>query len=121
MVSHNLDNLIIVGDRVLIKPKAAPEKTRSGLLLPAGYNDKEPIQSGYIVKCGPGIPIPIPRDDDEEPWKEQQGAATQYIAPQAQVGDLALFLQKSAVEVMFHNEKYYIVPNSAILLLERTE
>lgn len=118
---RGIDNLIVVGDRVLIKPKTAPEKTRTGLFLPAGYNEKEPVQSGYVMKCGPGIPIPVPKDVDEEPWKVNQGSDSQYLPPQAQVGDLALFLQKSAVEIVYEGEKYFIVPNTAILLLERND
>jgi chaperonin GroES len=38
-----------------------------------------------------------------------------------QVGDLAVYLQKSAVEVIINEEKYFIVPQHAILLLQREE
>jgi len=44
-----------------------------------------------------------------------------YIPLQAKEGDLAIFMQKGAVEVMFHGEKYFIVPHHSILLLERDE
>jgi hypothetical protein len=40
---------------------------------------------------------------------------------QAKEGDLAIFLQKGAVEVIYENEKYYIVPQYSILLLERDD
>ena len=40
---------------------------------------------------------------------------------QAQEGDLAIFLQKGAIEVMYENEKYFIVPQASILMLEREE
>jgi hypothetical protein len=36
-------------------------------------------------------------------------------------GDLAVYLQNSAWEIVFNEEKYLIVPNSAILLLVRDE
>lgn len=62
-----LSKLIVVGDRVLIKPKTNPDKTRSGLFLPPGYSEKEVIQSGYVVKVGPGYPIPIMSDEESEP------------------------------------------------------
>jgi co-chaperonin GroES (HSP10) len=116
-----LDKLIVVGDRVLIKPKSSPDKTRSGLFLPPGYSEKEAIQSGYIVKCGPGYPIPIPQEIDPEPWKPQTGEQIRYLPLQAQVGDLAIFLQKGAIEVHFNQEKYFIVQHHAILLLERDD
>lgn len=116
-----LDKLIVIGDRVLVKPKSIPDKTRTGLFLPPGYNEKEMVQSGYIVKCGPGIPIPFPADNDVEPWMQQTVEPVKYIPLQAQEGDLAIFLQKSAVEIIYNNEKYFIVPHSSILLLEREE
>lgn len=116
-----LDKLIVIGDRVLVKPKSIPDKTRTGLFLPPGYNEKEMVQSGYIVKCGPGIPIPFPNDNDVEPWMQQTVEPVKYIPLQAQIGDLAIFLQKSAIEIMYNNEKYFIVPHSSILLLEREE
>lgn len=118
MTLYSLDKLIVVGDRVLIKPKSNPDKTRTGLFLPPGYNEKESVQSGYVVKCGPGMPIPVPHEPDDEFLKKENNDI-QYIPLQAQVGDLAIFLQKSAVEIVYHNEKYFIVPNQAILLLER--
>ena len=67
-----LDMLIVVGDRLLIKPKSLSNKTKSGLFLPPGYSEKEAIQTGYIMKCGPGYPIPLPTDENDEPWKTGQ-------------------------------------------------
>ncbi len=118
--NNPVDKLIVVGDRVLIKPKSASGKTRSGLLLPPGYKEKEEIQSGYVVKAGPGYPIPLPADDIDEPWKKKDDLVN-YIPLQARVGDLAIFLKKGAVEIQYHRDKYYIVPQHSILLLERDE
>lgn len=115
-----VDKLIVVGDRLLIRPKSASGKTRSGLLLPPGYKEKEEIQSGYVVKAGPGYPIPLPADEFDEPWKKKEEAVN-YIPLQAQVGDLAIFLKKGAVEIQYHQEKYFIVPQHSILLLERDD
>ncbi len=115
-----IDKLIVVGDRVLIKPKTDAGKTRSGLLLPPGYKEKEEIQSGYVVKTGPGYPIPLPSEGIDEPWKKKEETIN-YIPLQAKVGDLAIFLKKGAVEIQFHNEKYFIVPQHSILLLERDD
>ena len=114
-----LENLIVVGDKVLIKPKKESEKTASGLYLPPGVKEKENIQSGYVMKAGPGYPIPMPVEDDE-PWKDAE-EQVKYIPLQAKEGDLAIFLQKGAFEVMYGDEKYFIVPQSSILMLERDE
>jgi co-chaperonin GroES (HSP10) len=111
--------LIVIGDRVLIRPAKSQEKTKSGLYLPPGVQEKEQIQSGYIIKTGPGYPIPIPVENDE-PWKESE-EPVRYVPLQAKEGDLALFLQKGAVEVRYQDEKFFIVPQSSILMLEREE
>lgn len=116
---NKLKNLIVVGDRVLIRPKAKAEKTHGGLFLPPGVQEKEKIQSGYIIKTGPGYPIPLPSDDDDL-WKGKEDQI-KYIPLQAREGDLAIFLQKGAIEVMYDSEKYFIVPQSSILMLERDE
>jgi co-chaperonin GroES (HSP10) len=44
-----------------------------------------------------------------------------YVPLQAREGDLAIFLLSGATEVMHGGEKYFIVPQSAILMLERDE
>lgn len=112
-----LDKLIAVGDRVLIKPKSAESQTKTGLYLPPGVQEKEKIHSGYVVKVGPGYPIPAIKDVDE-PWKEKT-EEVQYVPLQPQQGDLAIYLQNSGYEIFFNHEKYVIVPHSAILLLIR--
>jgi len=116
---NKLKNLIVVGDRVLIKPKKPTEKTRSGLYLPPGVQEQEKVQSGYVIKAGPGYPIPVPFETDEL-WKEQE-EQVKYVPLQAKEGDLAIFLQRGAYEVIYGNEKYFIVPQSSILMLEREE
>jgi len=118
-IEHKLKNLVVVGDRVLIKPKKVNERTQCGLYLPPGVQEKEKIQSGYIMKVGPGYPIPIPADDDEM-WKEKD-EQIKYIPLQTKEGDLAIFLQRGAIEVMYEKEKYYIVPQSSILMIERED
>ena len=116
----DISKLIVVGDRVLVKPKSLNNKSRGGLYLPPGYKEKEEVQSGYVVKAGPGYPIPLPGDDIDEPWKKSD-EKTKYIPLQARVGDLAIYIQKGAVDIMFQGENFCIVPQHSILLLERDE
>ena len=115
---NSVDKFIIIGDRVLIKPRDMETHTKSGLVLPATVKEKEEIQSGYIIKTGPGYPIP--NQDIDEPWKEKS-SEPRYIGMQASEGDLAIFLKSRANEIEFENEKYLIVPHAAILLLIRDE
>ncbi|HHP7240095.1 MAG TPA: co-chaperone GroES [Cyclobacteriaceae bacterium] len=116
---NKLRKLIVVGDRVLVRPKKINEQTESGIFLPPGVKEKEKIHSGYIVKVGPGYPIPLPLDEDDD-WKPEE-EKVKYVPLQAKEGDLAIFLQKSAFEVVYEREKYFIVPQSSILMLEREE
>lgn len=111
--------LIVVGDRVLIKPAKESDKTDSGLYLPPGVQEKEKIQKGFVIKVGPGYPLPMPADEDDL-WKGKE-EQIKYLPLQAQEGDLAIFLQKGAIEVMYEAEKYFIVPQASILMLEREE
>lgn len=115
---NKLKKLIVIGDRVLVRPAKPDEQTPSGLYLPPGVQEKEKVQQGYIIKTGPGYAIPMPVED--EPWKSEE-EQVKYVPLQAREGDLAIFLVSGATEVMYEKEKYYIVPQSAILLLEREE
>ena len=114
----DLKKFIMVGDRVLIKPKSPAGKTQSGLYLPPTVQENEKVQSGYVVKCGPGFPIPS-MTDDEETWKETK--ETRYIPLQAKIGDLAVYMHKSGIDIEFNKEKYIIIPHSSIMMLIRDE
>ncbi|GGH70479.1 co-chaperonin GroES (HSP10) [Filimonas zeae] len=115
---NKFKKLIVIGDRLLIRPSKQNERTDSGLYLPPGVQEKEKVQQGYVIKAGPGYAIPVPVED--ESWK---GADEQvkYIPLQAREGDLAIFLLSGATEIVYEGDKYYIVPQNAILMLEREE
>jgi len=115
----DFNKFIVVGDRVLIKPKSPMEKTKGGLLLPPGVQENERLQCGYVIKVGPGYPIPAIAEVDE-PWKNKSDEV-KYVPIQPRAGDLAIYLQNSAYEIMFGGQKYVIVSQSAILLLIRDE
>lgn len=115
---NTFKKLIVIGDRVLIRPSQPNEKTASGLYLPPGVQEKEKVQQGVIIKTGPGFVIPMPIE--EESWKSDE-EKVKYVPLQAREGDLAIFLLSGATEVVYEGSKYYIVPQSAILMLEREE
>jgi co-chaperonin GroES (HSP10) len=116
---NKLKKIIVVGDRVLIRLKKPNEKTGSGLYLPPGVQEKERVQQGYIIKTGPGYPIPMPVED-HEPWMESE-EKVRYVPLQAKEGDLAIFLLNGSHEVVYEGEKYYIVSQNSILMLEREQ
>ena len=115
---NRFKKLVVIGDRVLIRPSKPNERTETGLYLPPGVQEKEKVQQGYIIKTGPGYAIPLPVD--EEPWKTDE-EQVKYVPLQAKEGDIAIFLVSGATEVLYEGEKYFIVPQSAILMLEREE
>ena len=117
--NNSLEKINVVGDRVLVKPRKESEKTDSGLYLPPGVREKEKVQYGYVVKSGPGYPIPVAIENDQ-PWKSDD-EKIKYVPLQVKQGDLAVFLQGGAYEVMYQGEKYFIVPQSSILMIEREE
>lgn len=111
--------MIVVGDRVLIVPDNEKDRTAHGLYLPPSVREREKIQSGYILKVGPGYPVPNPSFIDSEPWSTTPKDPVKYIPLQAEEGDYALFLRDHAIEVEFEETRYLIVAQSAILLLIR--
>lgn len=116
---NKLKKLIVVGDRVLIKPITPHDRTSSGLYLPPSVQEREKVQRGYVIKTGPGYAIPVPADNDES-WKPEE-EKVKYIPLQVKEGDLAIFLVSGSTEVVYGEESYYIVPQGAILMLEREE
>ena len=103
----DIDKFLMIGDKVLIKPKNPQSQTKTGLYLPPSVQQGEKIQAGYIIKTGPGYPL--------------KGEEVQYLPLQAREGDLAVYLQNAAYEINFNDEKFLIVPHSAILMLVRDE
>ena len=113
-------DLIVVGDRVLVKIVEGEERTNVGLYLPPTAVDNQAVQSGTIVATGPGLPLPAPDSNAEEPWRTTM-RETRFVPMQAQIGDYALFFRKAAVEITFEGDRFLVVPQAAILALVRDE
>ena len=119
MRTNSNQEVIVVGDKVLIKPEAEENKTPSGLYLPEGVQQKEQVQGGYVMKVGPGYPLPDIADENE-PWSSRSDEGDiRYISLQAREGDYAVYLRKSSVEIELDGEEYVLVSHSSILLLLR--
>ena len=109
--------LLVVGDRVLIRPDESETRTKVGLLLPPTVKEKEDVRGGTVVALGPGTPLPPPQEDGE-PWKEPYHTP-RYLPMEVDVGDYALFFRKAAIEITFEDETFLVVPHGAILVLVR--
>jgi chaperonin GroES len=111
--------MIVVGDRVLIIPDTDEDRTEHGLYLPPSVKEKEKVQSGFIVKVGPGYPVPNPNFIDQESWSPSPKEPVKYIPLQAEEGDYAIFLRDQAIEIDYEAKKYLIISQSAVLMLIR--
>ena len=115
---HNNKELIVVGDRVLVRLEEGEERTNVGLYLPPTAVDNQAVQGGEIVATGPGLPMPSPDSNVDEPWRVTS-RETRFLPMQARRGDYALFFRKASVEITFEGERYLVVPQAAILALVR--
>lgn len=112
--------IIIVGDRILVKPDIGESKSPAGLYLPPSVLEKQEVRSGVVVKVGPGIPLGSTEDIIDEPWKDKKPKPN-YIPTQAEVGDYALFLGKASIDIKLEEKNYLIISQSAILILIRDD
>lgn len=119
-MQRNDKHLIVVGDRVLVAIEEGAERTRVGLYLPPTAVDNQAVQGGRIVATGPGLPMPEPGEMGDEPWRAV-ARETRFVPMQAKVGDYALFFRRAAVEITFEDQRYLVVPQSAILALVRAD
>jgi chaperonin GroES len=88
-----------LGDRVVIKPSPAEEKTKGGIILPDTAKEK-PVQ-GEIVAVGPGRVS----DDGKK------------IPMELKKGDTVLYGKYSGTEVTIDGEEYLIMRESDIFAI----
>jgi Co-chaperonin GroES (HSP10) len=112
--------ILVVGDRILIRPDTGESKSQAGLYLPPSVIEKQEVRGGIVVEVGPGIPMGSPETSFDEPWKEKK-SDIKYIPTQAEIGDYALFLGKASIEIKIESKDYLIVSQSAILILIRDD
>ncbi len=110
--------VIVVGDKVLIRPEEENAKTASGLYLPQGVSTKEAVAAGHIVNVGPGYPT-TDVSTEGEPWLSASQPEMRYVPLQARAGDYAVFLRRESIEVEIDGATYVIVGHNSILLLIR--
>ena len=88
-----------LGDRVVIRPAAREEATRSGIVLPD--TSKEKPQRGEIIAVGPG------RVSDEG----------KKIPMEVKVGDTVLFARYAGTEFKLEDDELLILRESDILAI----
>jgi len=85
-----------LGDRVLVKPMEAEERTKGGIILPDTAKEK-PVM-GEIIAVGPGK-----RSDEGK-----------LVPMELSVGDKILYGKYSGTEIAFDGEEYLIMRESDI-------
>ena len=83
-----------LGDRVIVQPQEAEEKTASGIIIPDSAKEKP--QKGTVVAAGPGT-----KDEKIE----------------VKVGDTVLYGKYAGTEFSFEGDDYLIMRQSDILAI----
>ena len=92
MMARLKKKLIVVGDRILVRPEEGEERTGTGLYLPQTAVSSRVAQGGWVVAVGPGLPVPEPADLYDESITEDSPQA-RYVPMQAQEGLLGRILR----------------------------
>jgi chaperonin GroES len=88
-----------LGDRILIKPLEAQEKTKGGIIVPD--TAKEKPQEGEVVAVGKG--------------KVLESGKTEPL--EVKVGDKVLYGKYSGTEIKFNGEDHLIVREEDVLAI----
>lgn len=115
-----LKNVVVIGDRILVKPLEASNKTGSGLYLPPSVKEHDAVHTGLVVKVGPGYPIPANQDPDAV-FRGDSSDGVSYVPLQVKEGDEALYLHANGHEIEVNGEQYVIIGQNAVLLVMRPE
>lgn len=88
-----------LSDRIIIKPSAAEEKTKGGIILPDTAKEKPVI--GEVVAVGPGR-----KSDDGN-----------MVPMEVKTGDKVLYGKYSGTEVTIDGQEYLIMRESDIFAI----
>jgi len=91
-----------LGDRVIVKPKAKEEMTKSGLVLPDTASEKP--QEGSVLSVGPGRVL----DNGKR------------VEMEVKSGDTVLFAKYAGTEVKLDGEEYLVIRESDLQRSSRT-
>ncbi len=90
-----------LGDRVVIQPQKAEEKTAGGIIIPDSANKEKPV-IGTVMAVGPGK-----RADDGK-----------HIPLDVKVNDRVFYSKYAGTELKIDGETYLIVSETEILAVQ---
>jgi chaperonin GroES len=94
-----MEKLAPLGNNVIVKPLAAEEVRKSGLVIPDSAREKP--QEGEIIAAGPG----------------KTSKSGNVIPVSVKEGDRVIFAKYTGSEINIEGEKYLIMPESDILAI----
>jgi len=89
-----------LGDRVVVKPEPAEEKTKSGIVIPDAAKEK-PVE-GTVIAVGSGRVL----DNGQK------------VPLEVKVGDKVIYSKYGGTEVKIENEEYVILRGEDILAIK---
>ena len=92
-------NIKPLGDKVVVKPAKAEEKTESGIILPGSAQEKP--HQGTVVAVGPGA-----RDDKGN-----------HVPLDVKEGDRVIYGKFGGVDLKYDNEEYVVLSEKDILVV----
>ena len=92
-------NIKPLGDKVVVKPAKAEEKTESGIILPGSAQEKP--HQGTVVAVGPGA-----RDDKGN-----------HIPLDVKEGDRVIYGKFGGVDLKYDNEEYVVLSEKDTLVV----
>ena len=92
-------NIKPLGDKVVVKPAKAEEKTESGIILPGSAQEKP--HQGTVVAVGPGL-----RDDKGN-----------HIPLDVKEGDRVIYGKFGGVDLKYDNNEYVVLSEKDILVV----
>ena len=90
----NIMKLVPLGDRVVLKQMEAEEKTKSGIILTSGAQEKP--QEAVVIAVGPG---------------------TEEVKMEVKVDDKVIYSKYAGTEVKLDGEEYIVVKQGDILAI----
>lgn len=92
-------NIKPLGDKVVVKPAKAEEKTESGIILPGSAQEKP--HQGTVVAVGPGA-------------RDNKG---NHIPLDVKEGDRVIYGKFGGVDLKYDNEEYVVLSEKDILVV----
>lgn len=92
-------NIKPLGDKVVVKPAKAEEKTESGIILPGSAQEKP--HQGTVVAVGPGA-------------RDEKG---NHIPLDVKEGDRVIYGKFGGVDLKYDNEEYVVLSEKDILVV----